>query len=75
MIADLEAIGVHVRDDLHPAFWQWVGDLKVNPGRLSLADCFALALALTEEATLVTSDHHEFDRIADLGMVPILFIR
>jgi len=56
-------------------FWQRVGKLKVNPGKLSLADCFALALTLYMNATLVTSDHHEFDRIDTMGLYPILFIR
>lgn len=56
-------------------FWQQAGKLKVNPGKISLADCFALALAIRSGATLVTSDHHEFDRIDALDICPILFIR
>lgn len=56
-------------------FWQQVGNLKVTPGKLSLADCFALALAQRMEATLVTSDRHEFEPIAALKLCPILFIR
>jgi hypothetical protein len=38
-----------------------------------IADCFALTLAIYENGTLVTSDHHELDRLAQL--CPILFIR
>lgn len=56
-------------------FRQEAGNLKVNPGKLSLADCFALALTIRIGAMLVTSDHHEFDRIAELGRCQILFIR
>ena len=67
--------GLILRDDLDTSFWQQVGELKVSPGRLSLADCFALALARKESATLVTSDHHEFDPIVPLNLCPILFIR
>lgn len=67
--------GIVLRPDMDPAFWQLVGRLKVDPGKLSLADCFALALAITTGATLVTSDHHEFDPIVPLGLCPILFIR
>jgi predicted nucleic acid-binding protein len=44
-------------------------------GRISLADCFALALAERVGGTLVTSDHHEFDPIVPLAICPILFIR
>ena len=74
-IAKLQGAGVDLRDDMDTTFWQQVGDLKINPGKLSLADCFALALVLRLGATLVTSDHHEFDRIAAMGLCPILFIR
>jgi predicted nucleic acid-binding protein len=55
-------------------FWQLVGQLKVNPGKISLADCFVLALAIDTGGTLVTADH-EFDPIVPLGLCPILFIR
>jgi PIN domain nuclease of toxin-antitoxin system len=74
-IEDLLASGVVPQSDLDTAFWQQVGDLKVNPGKLSLADCFTLALALRNGATLVTSDHHEFDPVASSGMLRVLFIR
>jgi len=74
-IADLFALGLTERPDMDMAFWQSVGQLKVNPGRISLADCFALALAIRTGGTLVTSDHHEFDAIVPLGLCPILFIR
>lgn len=60
---------------MDPAFWQSVGQLKVNPGKLSLADSFAVALAMRLGATLVTSDHHELDALVPLGLCPILFIR
>lgn len=55
-------------------FWQLVGQLKVNPGKISLADCFVLALAIRTGGTLVTADH-EFDAIVPLGLCPILFFR
>ena len=74
-IAALLTGGLVLRTDLDTAFWQSVGELKINPGKLSLADCFALALAQQEKGTLVTSDHHEFDPIVALNLCPILFIR
>ena len=75
VIQDLLKAGVVLRDDLDIGFWQQVGDLKVTPGKLSLADCFALTLALKLGAILVTSDHHEFDPVASSGLQSILFIR
>jgi PIN domain nuclease of toxin-antitoxin system len=74
-MAALLSGGLSVRADLDTPFWQKVGELKVSPGRLSLADCFALALAQTTGGTLATSDHHEFDPVVPLNLCPILFIR
>jgi len=63
-----ELAGVVVRNDMDTDFWQLVGQLKVNPGKLSLA------LAIRTGGTLVTSDH-EFDAVVPLDLCPILFIR
>ena len=67
VIEDLMILGLTQRSDMDIAFWQLVGQLKVNPGKISLADCFALALAIRTGGTLVTSDHHEMDAIVPLG--------
>jgi len=55
--------------------WKTAGKLKAEWRRVSLADCFALALALRENGTLVTSDHHELDPIAKAEVCPLRFIR
>ena len=55
-------------------FWRRVGEFKAR-GRISLADCFCLALAERLSGQVVTSDHKEFDPIVPLNIVPILFIR
>ena len=44
-------------------------------GRISLADCFCIALARLENGTVLTSDHREFDKIADASICPVQFIR
>jgi len=38
--------------------------------QLPLADCFVISLAEREKATVVTSDHHEFDCIIEKGFCP-----
>ena len=73
-IADLFAAGVIEADDMDRSFWQSVGQLKAG-GRISLADCFCIALAIRVGGRVVTSDHHEFDRLVPLRLCPILFIR
>ncbi len=50
-IRDLYADGVQERKDLSRKFWQRVGQLKAR-GRISLADCFCIALAQDEFDTL-----------------------
>jgi predicted nucleic acid-binding protein len=55
--------------------WQTAGKLKAQWRRISLADCIALALALLENGTVLTSDHHELDQIAEAAICPIRFIR
>ncbi|RIK34945.1 MAG: PIN domain protein [Chloroflexi bacterium] len=74
-IDDLVTAGVQVREDMDALFWQQAGKFKVDPGKLSLADCFALSLAVRVEAVLVTSDRGEFERIVGLVPCPIHFIR
>lgn len=73
-IAELESIGVITRDDMDPSFWQAAGRYKAE-NKASLADCFAIALADRVGAEIVTSDHHEFDAIAEKGICSVKFIR
>jgi PIN domain nuclease of toxin-antitoxin system len=73
-VADLYADGVIERKDMSRRFWQRVGEHKAR-GRISLADCFCIALAQHLSAELVTTDHHEFDPLVPLGLCPIHFIR
>jgi predicted nucleic acid-binding protein len=73
-VADLCADGVIVRCDMDDAFWRDLARLKAR-GRISIADCFCIALARRESAVAVTTDHHEFDSLVPLGLCPIRFIR
>ena len=67
--------GLVVLESMPSDLWRIAGRLKAEWRRVSLADCFALALAIREEGTLVTSDHHELDRLAESGVCSIRFIR
>jgi len=73
-IADLSIVGVTERDDFSQTFWMEVGWLKAQ-GKISLADCFAITLTNRTGGTLLTSDHHEMDKIAAAGICNITFIR
>ena len=75
-VVDFMRLGIVARDDMDFDFWKSAGRLKAL-GRISLADTFAVTLAAREEATIVTSDHHEFDPFIAAGIMPanILFFR
>lgn len=74
-IAALEGTGLETRSDIDRAFWQDVGRVKADVRRVSLGDCFLIALARRVEGTVVTADHAEFDTVAGRGICPVLFIR
>jgi predicted nucleic acid-binding protein len=74
LIKDLYAVRVIPREDMDQPFWQDVGHLKATC-RISLADCFGIALARRVGGELVGSDHHELDPILPLGLCQVLFIR
>jgi predicted nucleic acid-binding protein len=73
-VADLITDGIVLREDIDESFWKGIGKLKAQ-GRISIADCFCIALAQRIGGELVTTDHHEFDPLVPLGLCPIQFIR
>ncbi|MFC1716559.1 PIN domain-containing protein [Candidatus Poribacteria bacterium] len=81
LIADLRSLDLTFREDMDEQFWQMVALYKARTRKASLhmplADCFVLSLAEREKATIVTSDHHEFDLILEKGFCPgtVRFIR
>lgn len=75
IISRLEQANVTFCADLTIDFWQQVAKYKANIKRISLADCFALALAVREDGILVTSDRKEFEPVVPLDICQINFIR
>ena len=73
-ITSLILDGVIERNDLSRDFWEKVGVLK-SRGKISLADCFGIALSQELSCEFVTSDHHELDSFVQLGLVNARFIR
>lgn len=71
----LTTAGIELRETIPSALWRTAGQLKAEWRRVSLADCLALALALLENGTVLTSDHHELGPIAEAAICPIHFIR
>ncbi|MHB0939264.1 MAG: PIN domain-containing protein [Armatimonadota bacterium] len=73
-IADLLDAGLTIRKDLDATFWMTVGQYKVKY-RISIADCFGITLAHRLGTSIVTADHHEFDKLVGENICPIQFIR
>lgn len=67
--------GIKIVETIPSALWRTAGRLKAEWRRISLADCLTLALALLENGTVLTSDHHELDPVAQAAVCPIQFIR
>ena len=75
LIAGLMDTGLIVREDMDAAFWQRAGFHKAKIKRVSLADCFCMALADRLDAEIITADHHEFDAVVEQGLCRATFIR
>jgi uncharacterized protein with PIN domain len=71
----LATTGIEMVEIIPSTLWRAAGKLKAEWRRVSLADCLAVALALLENGTLLTSDHHELDQLAQAAICPIRFIR
>jgi predicted nucleic acid-binding protein len=74
-LRDLRRVGVRPARSLSAGFWMRVGYLKGTIRKVSIADCFAITLAEELDATILTSDHHEFDPLAERGVCRVTFIR
>lgn len=74
-LATLAAAGVQTVNDLSPELWQAAGRLKSQWVRVSVADCFGLALSQRMAGEFLTSDRHELEPIEASGSVNITFIR
>ncbi len=75
LVRELLDAGLSSRTDIDEDFWKDVGRTKAGVGRISLADCFAIALARRLGVPVLTSDHHEFDGILAQGICAVEFIR
>jgi PIN domain nuclease of toxin-antitoxin system len=71
----LAAVGIVEHADMDAALVDAAARLKADIARVSLADCFLLALAARLGGTAVTADRGELDKPEPLAVCPIHFIR
>lgn len=75
-LARVEAAGVQiVGDEAFPDLWKKAGEFKSQFRRVSLADCFGVALSVELNAPFWTSDRHELTYLQSAGAASIVFIR
>lgn len=74
-VSDLVSLGLVIVRDMDDGLLRDAGALKSRLRRISLADCFAVALARREKGELLTTDHREFDPIASADLCSIHFLR
>ncbi len=70
----IDGYPIRLVDNLDKGIFNQIVFLKSN-FRISLADSFVLATAITHNATIITSDHHEMDVVEKSGLIKFLWIR
>jgi PIN domain nuclease of toxin-antitoxin system len=74
ILNSIRELPIDIRWLLDEAMIEIAARLKTSY-RVSLADSVALALAISRNAPLATSDHHEFDSVRTAGAARFLWIR
>lgn len=75
VVADVRDFGVQIYSGADDPLWKVAASYKAALRRISLADCFAMALTNQLEGSLLTSDHKEFDPVVEQKLCRVEFIR
>ena len=74
VLTDVVGLPISVVRDLSDGFLAAAGEFKAGH-RISYADAFVLALAQRTRASVITTDHHEFDPIEQTGQIVFHWLR
>ncbi len=74
-LARMRAAGVRLERPMNERFLMTATRLKAHHAPISLADSFAVAMAVEREATLVTTDRGELEKVDAAGVCAIEFLR
>lgn len=74
LLKTVESMPITVIDRIDTKLLRETSKVKATE-KVSLADAFAVGLAITLHAQFVTSDHHEFETLENKGIVRILWFR
>jgi predicted nucleic acid-binding protein len=70
----VKKLSIDVISTLHNQFIRQFGYFKTKH-KVSFADCFVLTTAVLQNASVVTTDHHEFDAVEKAGACSFLWLR
>ena len=71
----MRAVGIEVARDMNDQFLARAARLKVDYAPIALGDTFAVARAVERDATLLTTDRGELEKVALAGVCRIEFLR
>jgi len=74
LLKAVEAMPLEIVTLIENRLLKEVGAIKATQ-KVSLADAFAVGLAIISKAHLVTSDHHELEQLERSGIIQVLWIR
>lgn len=74
MIGEILDLPLEIINEVSISLLKLAGKFKIEKN-VSFADSFVLALAKAEKASIVTTDHHEFDKIEEEGDISFAWIR
>ncbi|MFP4030015.1 MAG: PIN domain-containing protein [Desulfococcaceae bacterium] len=74
LFEDISGLPIKIAWNLTPELIARVGHFKTTQ-RVSFADCFVLSLAEMENATVISTDHHEFDVIEQKNVLRFFWLR
>jgi predicted nucleic acid-binding protein len=72
LLKTIKTMPLTIVDRIDSKLLKETGKIKATE-KVSLADAFAVGLAVTLHAQLITSDHHEFETLETKGTVKILW--
>lgn len=75
VLQELHNMGIGIMTTMDTAFWEDAARLKSRFRRVSLPDCYGVALARRLNASFVTSDRHELEALDAAGIADFTFIR
>ncbi|UCH98389.1 MAG: type II toxin-antitoxin system VapC family toxin [Candidatus Aminicenantes bacterium] len=74
LLEDVKKLPIHFIWNLDEDFIELLGEYKTTYS-ISYADAFVLALAKRENATIVTTDYHEFLPVEESGSLSFFWLR